>query len=150
MQPKHAKLIAKMYGYQYVCKGSPEWPSDISLTEEIKTSITSAFNSLRDLIDEPVTLKSLSSSPGKYVRCFRLVLESYEIEHRRHCSYDVRRLSLPRLFSLAPIPSCKWKYIAIDSNTLASFVRKSLPKGYRNQLDLYQEVFNLETSGVEK
>lgn len=142
MKPDQVKLIVKEYCYQYVCRGEPKWPTGVALSDDLKLKIRNECDPLRDHTTESVSLKSLSASPGNYIRCFSHILSAYEEEHRNHSPFDVRRLPLPRLFSISPKPSCRCRFVNISVNALSCFVKESLPRGYENQLQMFHRIFD--------
>ncbi|KAG2202838.1 hypothetical protein INT46_000497 [Mucor plumbeus] len=142
MKPDQVKLIVKEYCYQYVCRGEPKWPASVTLSDDLKLRIRNGCDSLRNHTTESISLKSLSASPGNYIRCFSYILSAYEEEHRNHSPFDVRRLPLPRLFSISPKPSCRCRFVNASVNALSCFVKESLPRGYENQLQMFHRVFD--------
>ena len=88
-----------------VYQGNPVWPKNIQLSEGEQSRIKEVCTSLSTHIDVQVTLKSISASPGKFVRSLAYILSEYEREHLAHNLYDVSRLPLPRLFAISPSPS---------------------------------------------
>lgn len=142
MKPEQVKLTVKEYCYQYVCRGEPKWPTSIDLSEENKLRIIDHCNTLRNLSDESISLKSLSASPGNYVRWFSYILSVYEEDHRAHSLYDVRRLPLPKRFSITPVPSFRCKFVTVSANALSSFIKGTRPTGYEGQLELFYRVFD--------
>jgi hypothetical protein len=89
------------YVYQHVCQGVSVWPQGPVFTEERKQIAGETFLSLKNMLPTRLTL---SESPNSFVPCLLSILSEYEIEHNNHKAYDVRRLPLPRLFSLSPTP----------------------------------------------
>ncbi|KAG0177594.1 hypothetical protein DFQ28_004191, partial [Apophysomyces sp. BC1034] len=55
-------------------------------------------------------------------------------------------VSLPRLFSLAPLPSFRWRFITINARTLSTLASLHLPNGsdYDNNMNLFNQCFDLE------
>ncbi|KAG1047748.1 hypothetical protein G6F43_009818 [Rhizopus delemar] len=132
------------YVYQYICQGVSVWPQGPAFTEERKRIVDETFLPLKHLIPTRVTLTSLSESPNNFIPCLLSILSEYEIEHSNHRAYDVRRLPLPRLFSLSPTPGMYWRFINISASALASFIKETRPQGFQNQLDMYYRVFNFK------
>lgn len=54
-----------------------------------------------------------------------VTLPFYETEHEEHNPYDVRRLTLPRLFSLFLNPSLYLRSITINGDSLFPFITVS-------------------------
>lgn len=129
------------YVYQHVCQGDPVWPQGLVFTEEKKQIVDEIFLPLRNTIPSRVTLATLSGSPNIFLPCLFNIISEYEIEHQNHRAYDVKRLPLPRLFSLSPTPGIHWRFVSISANALAPFIKESLPRGYQNQLNMFRRVF---------
>ncbi|KAG0777239.1 hypothetical protein G6F22_012011 [Rhizopus arrhizus] len=132
------------YVYQYVCQGVSVWPQGSVFTEERKQIVDETFLLLKNMIPTRMTLTTLSESPNSFVPCLLNILSEYEIEHNNHKAYDVRRLPLPRLFSLSPTPGMHWRFVNISANALAPFIKEALPQGYQNQLNMFYCVFNFK------
>ncbi|KAG2203207.1 hypothetical protein INT46_008991 [Mucor plumbeus] len=149
MSPDHVAKVAKEFCYQMVCQGNPVWPKSIQLSEGEQSRIKEVCMPLSTHIDVQVTLKSLSASPGKFVRFLAYILSEYEREHLAHNPYDVRRLPLPRLFTISPSPSFRWKFVTISTNSLCCFTKEKLPRGYNAQLDLFYKYFDFKGLGFK-
>lgn len=137
-----------------MCRGEPTWPNVVlttGLTQEMfRNQVNQVCEPIRTLIHQRVTLFTLSHSPENAYKCLEYILNQYEDEHSRHVPSDVRRLPLPRLFTILPKPSVHWRYITISVNALSSFTRNPLPRGYVNQLALFQKIFNFNTLKVAR
>lgn len=149
MDPGTLKTISKVYCYQYICRGEPVWPANIvvppNYTEEmLKAGVDRECQRFQTLIGEKVTLHTLSKDPQIVYRCLEHILNQYEDEHSRHSSFDVRRLPLPRLFTLLPKPSVRWRFVTISANALCCFVKRPFPNGYVNQLQFFSSVFDFK------
>ncbi|GAA5817579.1 hypothetical protein MFLAVUS_011127 [Mucor flavus] len=149
MNPDHIAKISKEFCYQMVCQGDPVWPKNIQLSEGQQARIKEVCTPLSSHIDIKVTLKSLSASPGKFVRSLAYILSEYEREHLAHNPYDVRRLLLPRLFAISPSPSFHWRFVTISVNSLCCFIKEKLPRGYNAQLDLFYKCFDFKSLGFK-
>lgn len=148
MDSTSLKEIGKEFCYQHLCQGDPKWPTGVIYPEDLdedsmKDIIMQEFQAVKKLITDKVTLNSLSVAPEKVYKCLKYILKYYEDEHSLHHPYDVRRLTLPRLFNPLPSPSLHWRFITVSVNALYTFVKKPYPKGYVNQLALFREVFNI-------
>lgn len=155
MHPEIIRKIAKDYGYQSICFGEPRWPTDMNLPENTKEitlreAVDKECGKLRSMIGQRVTLASLSATPTMVYRCLAHILRKYEKDHALHKPYDVRRLPIPRLFSLFPSPTIHWRSVTISTNALSCFVRSSLPRGYLKQLELFHQVFDFKSLGYER
>ncbi|GAA5794871.1 hypothetical protein HPULCUR_000219 [Helicostylum pulchrum] len=132
------KNIVQDYCYQLICKGNPKWPSNIIAQQGYLSE-----DAVKDRINQ-VTLLSLSAAPEKAYGCIKYILNQYEEEHSCHHTYDVRRLSLPRHFSLLPKPSLHWRFVIISANPLCPPLKITLPSRYEKQLQMFYRVFNLK------
>ncbi len=132
------------YVYQYVCQGDPVWPQGFVFTEEKKQIVDKTFLPLKELIPTRVTLATLSQSPNEFIPCLSKIVSEYEIEHKSHKAYDVRRLPLPRLFSLSPTPGMHWRFVNISASALAPFIKETLPRDYQHQLNMFHRVFDFK------
>jgi hypothetical protein len=72
------------------------------------------------------------------------MLAIYEEEHNNANPFDVRRLPLPRRFTLSPEPGIHWRFITIDASCLSIFTQITRPKGYYAQLEMFEKVFKLD------
>lgn len=95
---------------------------------------------------KPVTPQSLSKSPGAYIPMLSSILRKQE-SISLNLSTDE---AAPRLFSLAPLPSLKWRFITINSNVLAAFSGKRLPSTYEEKLNMFNQVFNLKRFKIDR
>ena len=150
MSPDHVAKIAKEFCYQMVCQGDPVWPKNIQLSEGEQSKIKEVCTPLSTHVDVQVTLKPLSASPGKFVRYLAYILFEYEREDLAHNPYDVRRLPLPRLFTISPSPSFRWKFVPISVNFLCCFTKEKLSRGYNAQLDLFYKYFDFKGLGFKR
>jgi hypothetical protein len=155
MDSSTVKKIAKDYCYQYVCQGDPRWPDDLTLPEglsedSMKNYVDQECDPIRALIVQRVTLVNLSSAPEKAYKCLEYILNQYEDEHELHHAFDVRRLPIPRLFSILPKPAVHWRSVTISANALSVFVKNSLPRGYAKQLQFFYNVFNFKLLGYSR
>ncbi|CEP17465.1 hypothetical protein [Parasitella parasitica] len=99
------KKTVHMYCYQRIYGGTPEWPDNLSeIYNDKKSEIDDIYKDLETInMPRPVTLQSLSRNPA-----------AIPAEPKQD-------KNLPRLFSLAPVPSLKWRFITIIPNILAAF-----------------------------
>ncbi|OAD77845.1 hypothetical protein PHYBLDRAFT_164735 [Phycomyces blakesleeanus NRRL 1555(-)] len=99
-----------------------------------------------------VTLLILLSAPENVYKCLEYILNQYEGKHELNYAFDIRRLPIPRLFSILLNHLMHWRSVVYSVNSLSAFVKNPLPKGYDNDLQLFYEVFNfklLEYSSIE-
>jgi hypothetical protein len=138
-----------MYCYQNICGGTPVWPEKLS---EIYNDKMQAIDQVcQDIsvtkMPKPVTPESLSESPGAYVPMLTSIMKKYELLHQQQSSQDE---NLPRLFSLTPVPSLRWRFISINPNALAAFARISLPSTYEGKLDMFNRVFDFKKLKIDR
>ena len=95
-------------------------------------------------------MKELSADPGHFVPFLFLINKHMEQERIEHKPFDVRRLPLPKLFSVLPAANTKWRFITLNVNALSSFVNHPRPKGYQEQFDMYFRVFNFKNIRFNK
>jgi hypothetical protein len=143
LKPYNVKLMVKDFYYQQLCHGNPTWPKSVKVDQQTKDAINATLKPLKDLIPGPVNLKTLSGDTETFFNCYAKILERYETVHANHKSFDVRRLKLPKLFSILPKPSLKWRFITVSINSLSCFVKETIPRGYENQLKMFDRVFKL-------
>ena len=134
--------IAVKYCYQYICQGDPVWPESNTIKgDTVRQEVDQFCQPLKEILNIEATLKTLSGSPGKFVPLLMHLLSDIESEHNNHCKYDVRRLPLPRRFSVFPAPSLHWRSITLSINALSAFLPgEKLPRGYDDQLRLFFKV----------
>ncbi|GAA5813881.1 hypothetical protein MFLAVUS_007369 [Mucor flavus] len=144
------RKIVHEYCYQRICGGSPAWPEDVpEIYNEMKQEIDEICQELIIIdIPRPVTLQSLAASPGSYIPILATILQKNEQEHTRITSNELDETP-PRLFSLVPTPSLKWRFININANVLAAFTRKKLPDTYATKLEMFQQVFEFKKLKID-
>ncbi|KAI7903269.1 uncharacterized protein BX663DRAFT_433818, partial [Cokeromyces recurvatus] len=143
--------IAVKYCYQYICQGNPVWPTSETVNDDTtRQKVVQFCQPLRDILNTKVTMKTLSESPGRFTPLLIHLLSIIESEHDNHYEYDVRRLSLPRRFSLLPTPSLHWRSITLSVNALSAFLpREKLPRGYNDQLRLFFKVLKFQSLRIK-
>jgi hypothetical protein len=77
------------------------------------------------------------------------ILEEYESEHaaapqNEQTSKESDNTVLPRLFSIGPLPSMKWRFIDINAPLLASMVAAGGARDMRQYAALFHRVVNFE------
>ncbi|GAA5812687.1 hypothetical protein MFLAVUS_006144 [Mucor flavus] len=138
------------YCYQRICGGSPALPENVpEIYNEKKQEIDEICQELIATdIPRPVTLQSLTASPGSYIPILATILQKNEQEHTRITSNELDETP-PRLFSLVPAPSLKWRFIDINANVLAAFTRKKLSDMYATKLEMFQKVFDFKKLKID-
>jgi hypothetical protein len=99
---------------------------------------------------KPVTLVSLSASPGAYVPMLSHIMGKYERQYQEQQSSSQELEQLPRLFSLSPLPSFKWRFITINPNSLSSFAGIKMPTTYEDKLDMFNTVFDFKRLSLDR
>lgn len=152
IQPYRSILskIVHEYCYQAICGGTARWPEDLpQVYNDKRPQIDKFCQSLSNVnIPKPVTLLTLAASPGAYIPMLATILRKNEEEHARIALNQLDEV-LPRLFSLSPVPSLKWRFIDINPNVLSAFARKKLPTTYSGKLEMFQEVFNFDKINID-
>ncbi|KAI8968532.1 hypothetical protein BDF20DRAFT_839628 [Mycotypha africana] len=141
---KLLKKVTSDFCYQEICQGKPKWPTDDYLTEDIKAKIQTFCEPWKKKLGKKVNMKTLSADPGSFVPFLLSLNAEFEREHDDHKSFDVRRRPLPKLLSLLPKVSVHWRFITLSVNALSSFVKRSLPRNYQSQLELFFHVFDFK------
>jgi hypothetical protein len=144
MTREDVKSIVKDYFYQKICKGDPKWPSGLDGSEKKEDVIEGVNSILSRFIHEPISLESLSLNPGAASPVLTYILEEYEEDWRNAKPFNVRRFSLPRLFTLFPVSSLHWRSVIVDPGCLAVFAKLKIEKGYYGKLKMFKKVFKLD------
>lgn len=142
-----------MYCYQRICGGTPEWPDNLSeIYNGKKSEIDNVYKDLEAInVPRPVTLQSLSRNPGSYIPMLAAILKKNEQKYQQMPSAEPQQdKNSPRLFSLAPVPSLKWRFITINPNVLAAFAGKKLPDTYEGKLEMFNQVFNFQRLRIDR
>ncbi|KAI8967153.1 hypothetical protein BDF20DRAFT_928839, partial [Mycotypha africana] len=141
---KLVKKVTSDFCYQEICQGKPKWPTDDYLTKDIKAKIQTFCEPWKKKLGKKVNMKTLSADPGSFVPFLLSLNAEFEREHDDHKPFDVRRRPLPKLLSLLPKVSVQWRFITLSVNALSSFVKRSLPRNYQSQLELFFNVFDFK------
>ncbi|KAI8384662.1 uncharacterized protein BYT42DRAFT_643441 [Radiomyces spectabilis] len=151
---KYTNSIVEKYCYRTVCGGDPVWPDRATISEEERAAIDNICQQTNAVeMPKPVTPVSLSSNPGAYIPMLKMILSQYELKHSQHNQQEAgqdEHAALLRLFSLFPLPTFKWRYIAINPNVLAAFLGRSIPGTFeetnrwlRDRRDVVQKFFSV-------
>lgn len=95
---------------------------------------------------KPVTLESFFKSPGAYIPTLSKILKKHEEVYYEPQGGQV----LPRLFSLVPTPSFKWRFISINPNSLSAFTSIQLPNSYEGKFEMFKKVFDFSRLKVDR
>ncbi|KAI8987275.1 hypothetical protein BDF20DRAFT_255001 [Mycotypha africana] len=137
--------VVNLFCYQEIVGGEPSWPASIHLTEEVKSNIIAFCQPWKQRMGKRINLTTLSVNPGCFVPFLFLINDELEKEHAAHKSYDVRRLPLPRLFSVLPTASIRWRFVTVSVSALSCFTRQKLSRGYQDQLELFYRIFRFQS-----
>jgi hypothetical protein len=132
-----------------VGQGTPQWPTGLSSVKGgVKTFVDRISNELKAYINEPISLKSLSKQPWSFISSLAFILEIYEKAHKDYDPSDKKQRAPPRLFSLFPIPSFHWRHCKINARGLSVYAQIKRQQGYRGELQMFKEVFDLKKLGI--
>jgi hypothetical protein len=138
------------YGLARVAGGVPVWPQDIEPTLPLFTIVDGLCNDLENVCPKPATPEELSASPGEFVPTLKTILEIYETIHLENQAKS-SSTQLPRLFSLCPLPSFRWRCITLNAELLASFFpsiqKPDCPAQYAS---VFHQVFNFDQFGFQR
>ncbi|KAI9011910.1 hypothetical protein CLU79DRAFT_771866, partial [Phycomyces nitens] len=59
-----------------------------------------------------------------------------------------KRQILPRLFSLCPVPSLKWRFITLNPNSLSTFAGVRLPVMYKGKYEMFNKIFDFKRQAL--
>ncbi|KAI8092169.1 uncharacterized protein B0P05DRAFT_568363 [Gilbertella persicaria] len=57
---------------------------------------------------------------------------------------EEKRQIVPRLFSLCPVPSLKWRFISLNPNSISAFAGIKLPNMYEAKREMFNKIFDFE------
>lgn len=131
--------IVDNYCYQYICRGSPQWPDHELLNESMKTYINRFCYPLRELLNTRVSLTELSAAPEKFIPFLFHLVRLQENQSESLSENDIK----PRSISALPRPKLHWRFITVNLQALTAFVGVGTrPSGYVDQLKLFYRVFD--------
>lgn len=144
--------IAHKYAFERIGGGNPEWPSTVEPTLPLVAVIDSICDDLEALVPKPATQERISASPGAYLPALKYILSCYEAEHRvaEASEEEPDYTSLPRLFSISPKPSTKWRFISINAELLASLLPIAAPNDPSDYAQVFFEVFDFSRFGFDR
>jgi hypothetical protein len=140
------------YGLRRVTGFVPVWPIEITPNLAIFTIVDGACNELELLCPKPVTPEELAANPGQYIPTLKHILSEYDRIYWEHANSKISATNvLPKLFSLAPLPSFRWRYISMNAELLASMFhtidRPTCPDDYGS---VFYRIFNFEQFGFDR
>jgi hypothetical protein len=126
---------------------TPKWCKEIDfVTKSSVDTVINMCNTLKnDLPILPIP-ENLSAKPGASVTFLSKILTVMENDFYQTSDEDKK----PRLYSLLPIPSLRWKYLLINTKSLCSNITNiKYSSGYLEEQRLYHDVFNFSCFGYE-
>lgn len=141
----------------------PVWPTDLSEDyNNHKVAIDVICDELLLIrIPKPVTPVNLSKSPGSYLPMLAHILKVNERQHQQQQDQQQQdqqqqdqqqqaQQQLPRLFSLCPQPSFKWRFITVNPNCLAALAGIKLATDYKGKLNMFNKVFDFKKLKIDR
>jgi len=132
--------MARDYCYQRLLgtNGNPKWPTQFDL---IRISYINQIDNLianlqKHLSISPTTV-NLSASPTKFLAVLHYVIDELE-------KYNDISDKPSWNFSLVPVPSFRWKYIAINCKALATIVKKQPGESYETNIEQFYSTFDFK------
>lgn len=139
--------IANEYLYELLAGGEPEMLQYLqSSSLDLFMAIITIRDSLLPLMPRPCTTQEMAARPGRSLPVLRAILEEYRLQHSAAAAPKSTE-TLPRLFSLGPSPSCHWRFVEVDAETLAVLLRLSYPRNHEQRLATFKAVFDLDKYG---
>jgi hypothetical protein len=119
------KELVSKYAFLRIAElpeNAPEWPEKFSNDSALFTFVSNLCSSLETLVPKPLDIATISASPGAYIPVMKFILNDLETVHQEAANTKgTSSITLPRLFSLCPTPSFRWRYVSLNAETLASF-----------------------------
>ncbi|RCI06871.1 hypothetical protein CU098_013908 [Rhizopus stolonifer] len=63
---------------------------------------------------------------------------------------EEKRQIVPRLFSLCPVPSLKWRFISLNPNSISAFAGIKLPNMYEAKREMFNKIFDFERLRISR
>ncbi|KAH8557080.1 hypothetical protein BGW37DRAFT_475461 [Umbelopsis sp. PMI_123] len=121
-----------------------DWPEDISLI--MVATVDYLCSQLESLIPRPLNQETLSASPGEYIPALKFMLRDLEFVHQQaenDENFDPK--DLPKLFSIGPLPSMGWRFIALTVGLLASILPSiRAPQSPSDYINVFYEIFDFQ------
>ena len=138
------KKIANEYLYEILAGGNPVMPEYLlDATNDINHAMTVVWNELIPYMPRPCTIAEMAARPGNFIPALDYILKEFHLEHanaQQQSKSNTR--TLPRLFSLAPLPGRNWRFVDIDGATVAGILNMQLPRTHQERLDIFTKVFD--------
>jgi hypothetical protein len=152
MSKAHLKTISEDYALERVIGGVPIWPINIESNLAVFTIVDGLCNELEVVCPKPATPESLSASPGTFIPALKHILRQYDRIYWEHANAKQSSTRvLPRLFSIAPLPSFHWRSISMNANLLANlFTTVEKPECPAEYGAVFYQIFNFEQFGFDR
>ncbi|KAL0080026.1 CCHC-type zinc finger transcription factor [Phycomyces blakesleeanus] len=113
-----------VYYYEAVRKRTPVWPDELP----------EVYNNKKPAIKDICT-DFLSTDMPRY----------NGNKKKKHDEEDEEKSQmLPRLFSLCPVTSLKWRFITLNPNPISAFAGISLPVTYEGKYEMFSKIFDFK------
>lgn len=137
-----ALAIANDYIYE-VFGGNTEISVPEIISEgsaDLRHAVQEIIAFLRPEMPSLCTAQEMAARPGKFIPILRVILAEYTLEHQR--ATEEKTQTLPRLFSLSPKPSLRWRFIILQADALGPMLGKNYSRSQEERTQLFNEVFN--------
>lgn len=125
--------------------GDPKWPKGIDLVS--KSRVDTMIQSLKKDLPTSPTPENLSATPGSFIPFLATILSSVEDRFYQTSDEDQK----PRLYSLLPVPSLRWKYVLMNAKALCSNVKGlKYSSGFAEEQRIFNSVFDLSCFGYKR
>jgi hypothetical protein len=145
--------IVDEYAFPSVVEMEHKWPERIPRDIVPVTTIDVICLQIRTRIPTPVSMESLSSSPGDFIPCIKFLLKELEQCHEQASSEvkDSESHTLPKLFSIVPNPSMQWRFVSLNAEILASFFTTvDKPRRPEDYASVFFEIFDFNHLRIRK
>jgi hypothetical protein len=128
LEKTHLHAILNEYAYPRSVGLEHQWSERIPLDLVLLLTTFSICDQIRTGIPTdmtPVTMELLSASPGKYVPCLKFMSKVLEWYHNQQSGDEKQSDSetLPKLFTVFPNPSMKWRFVSLNADILQAFLQ---------------------------
>jgi hypothetical protein len=145
------KLIEK-YALPRIATGAGDWPEEVPVSLILIATVDDLCSQLESLVPRPLNQETLSASPGSYIPALKFMLRELELFHQQAQNDKTSDSSvLPRLYSIGPLPSMKWRFVSLNAYTLASILPSiPTPNDPSDYLEVYNEVFDFQPLRIRR
>ncbi|KAI8987895.1 hypothetical protein BDF20DRAFT_852726 [Mycotypha africana] len=121
-----------------------KWLEDVDITKQPEVDAT--CQSLMKKMPSTPTIENITAAPSTFLPPLAFMLQLIETKALTAGPNDKK----PKLFSLTPTVSFKWKHVSINEKALCCLSRQSIGNGsYANNLEIFFNVFNFAKFGYE-